>query len=154
MIAWLTVISALTALLAVVVGPLVTVYVTRRRLRFEAIVLQRTEVIREMRRLFAEFISYLMVTNSERGMGRISHAAATEKLEKAFRLETELSLILDARIDDHRTVLLNITEARNRVFRDMDDTYNPTAWQPHYEQAIKALVRILRAEEENVRQLR
>jgi hypothetical protein len=101
---WLTIITATTALLAVIIGPIVTVRVASRRLRFEAIVLQRTEAIRDMRRTFAEFISYLMVTNGERGLGRMSHEVATDKLEKAFRLETELSLMLDARIEEHRDV--------------------------------------------------
>jgi hypothetical protein len=150
----LALVSAVTALLAVIFAPLVSIHVAMRQAKLQAVVLERKESIKEMRRLFSEFIAYLMIVNGERAMGRISHKDATEKLERAFRLETELSLMLDAKIEDHRTVLSNITEARNRVFRDLDQEFNPAKWEPHYSEAMQALIRILKEERDKVADLK
>lgn len=150
----LALVSAVTALLAVIFAPLVSIYVAMRQAKLQAVVLERKESIKEMRRLFSEFIAYLMIVNGERAMGRISHKDATEKLERAFRLETELSLMLDAKVEDHRTVLSNITEARNRVFKDLDQEFNPVKWEPHYSEAMQALIRILKEERDKVADLK
>jgi hypothetical protein len=62
--------------------------------------------------------------------------------------------MLDAKIEDHRTVLSNITEARNRVFRDLDQEFNPAKWEPHYSEAMQALIRILKEERDKVADLK
>ena len=149
----LILITSLTALLAVILAPLVSMHVANRQARLHAIVLERKEAIKEMRRTFSEFITYLMIVNGERALGRISHKEATEKLERAFRLETELSLMLSVEIEDHACVMRNITEARNRVFRDLDDAYNPKLWEKHYYEASQAMIRILADEKKKVMNL-
>ena len=146
----LILIPSVTALLAVILAPLISVHVANKQARLHAIVLDRKDSIKEMRRTFSEFITYLMIVNGERGLGRINHKEATEKLEKAFRLETELSLMLSSEDADHVIVMKNITEARNRVFRDLDNVYNPQNWEPHYYEASQAMTRILKVEKQKV----
>ena len=107
--------ALVSAITAVIVGPLISLRIARNRARFEAIVLERVESIRDLRKAYSEFIAYLMITNADRGLGKLSHVEASQKLERAFRLETELSLMLDAEKKQDRIVLENITEARNRV---------------------------------------
>ena len=109
--------ALVSAITAVIVGPLISLRIARNRARFEAIVLERVESIRDLRKAYSEFIAYLMIANADRGLGKLSHVEASQKLERAFRLETELSLMLDAEKKQDRIVLENITEARNRVFK-------------------------------------
>lgn len=150
----LVLLSTVTALLAVVVGPAVTLYVARRQAVLQAIVLDRQQRIKELRTGFSRFIALLMVVNGERGTRTISHKEATEKLEEAFRLETELGLMLDANLPDHYTLLSNMADARNRVFKDNDAVFDPNRWEEHYDAATMALVRILQTEQERVRKLK
>src|ERR1700681_3116743 len=92
----LAILAATTAVLAVVIGPLVSLRIARKRAELEAVVLVRAETVKQLRSLFSEFIAYLMVANTERGVGLLSRSESKQKLERAFRLETEISLILDA----------------------------------------------------------
>ncbi|SRR6266545_3907578 len=147
------IISAVTALVAVVVGPLFSVRIGRNRARFEAVVLERVEMMRDMRRTYSEFVSSLMIANADRGLGRLSHSDASQKLERAFRLETELTLILDATREQDRIVLENITAARNRVFKDLDFAYDPHGWERHYYAAHAALLEVMKAEREKIARL-
>src|SRR5437588_7204830 len=149
----LALVLAITAVLAVIVGPLISLRIARNRARFEAIVLERVESIRDLRKAYSEFIAYLMIANADRGLGKLSHVEASQKLERAFRLETELSLMLDAEKKQDRIVLENITEARNRVFKDLDSVYNPHRWEGHYYTAHAALLELLKAEREKVAKL-
>ena len=146
----LIIVPSITALLAVILSPLISLHIANRQARLHAIVLDRKDTIKEMRRTFSELVTHLMIVNGERALGRISHKEATEKLEKAFRLETELSLMLSADIEDHACVLRNITEARNRVFRDLDETFKPSLWEKHYYESTQAMIRILRDEKKKV----
>jgi hypothetical protein len=115
----------------------------RKRAQLEAIVLVRVETIKQLRALFSEFVARLMIANSERGMGLLSRAESTAKLERAFRLETEISLMLNAEEEDCRKVIENMCAARCRVFKDADTEFNPWAWQSHYENAQIALIQVL-----------
>jgi len=147
-------ISALTALVAVLVGPLVSLRIARSRARFEAIVLERVEALRDLRKIYSEFIAHLMICNADRGLGRLSHATASDKLERAFKLETELSLMLDAEKDQDRIVLENITAARNRVFKDLDGVYDPHKFEEHYYAAQAALLEVIGAERKKIANLK
>jgi hypothetical protein len=147
-------IAAVTALLAVIVGPLITIRIARKRAQLEAIVLVRVETIKQLRALFSEFVAQLMIANSERGMGFLSRGESTAKLERAFRLETEISLMLNAEEEDCRTVMENMTAARCRVFKDSDAEFNPWHWQPHYESASIALIQVLNRYQRDVTKLR
>ncbi len=150
----LPLISAITALLAVLVGPLITIHVARKRAQLEAVVLVRVETIKQLRELFSEFVAQVMIANSERGVGFLSRAESTAKLERAFRLETEISLMLNAEEEDCRKVMENMTAARCRVFKDSDAEFNPYAWLSHYENAQIALIRVLERYQRDVGKLR
>jgi hypothetical protein len=150
----LAILAATTAILAVVIGPLVSLRIARKRAQLEAVVLVRAEAVKQLRSLFSEFIAYLMVANTERGVGLLSRSESTQKLERAFRLETEISLILDAEDEDGRVVMENMCAARNRVFKDSDSDFDPRRWEPHYYAASAALIQILKKEQQNVAKLR
>jgi hypothetical protein len=149
---FITLISALTALVAVLVSPMVSFRIARNRARFEAIVMERVETPRGLRKIYSEFIAYPLICNAERGLGRLSHATATEKLGRAVQLETELSLLLDPKNESERVVLENITAARNRVFKDSDGVYQPQRWEEHYA-AHAALLQVISAETKKIAKL-
>jgi hypothetical protein len=60
----LPLLSAATALVAVVIGPLIMIYVARKRAQLEAVVLVRVESIKQLRTLFSEFIAHLIGVQS------------------------------------------------------------------------------------------
>ena len=149
----LAIISALTAVLAVIVGPLISLRIGRNRARFEAIVLERVESLRDLRKCYSDFVACLMIANADRGLGKLSHANASQKLERAIRLETELSLMLDAKNEQSRIVLENITQARNRVLKDLDSAYDPHQWETHYYAAHAALLDVINDERQKIERL-
>ena len=74
--------ALVSAITAVIVGPLISLRIARNRARFEAIVLERVESIRDLRKAYSEFIAYLMITNADRGLGKLSHVEASQNLSE------------------------------------------------------------------------
>lgn len=108
-------VTAITALVAVVVGPLLSVYVARKQINTAALSKNRQEWINKLRNELAELITIVMhvppayaansITNQE---AIAKHGELTEKVEL-------VKLLLNPKESDHQVLVCLITSASIQV---------------------------------------
>jgi hypothetical protein len=108
-------VTAITALVAVVVGPLLSIYVARKQINTEALSKNRQEWINKLRNELAELITIVMhvppayAANSINNQEAIAkHGELTEKVEL-------VKLLLNPKESDHQELVRLITSASIQV---------------------------------------
>jgi hypothetical protein len=100
-------ISAFTALCAVVLGPLVSLWAERNRTKVAVLSVNRQAWINELRDLIAELLSsvaYLNVTRHKDSESDERHL----KLERLLLVHMKIGLMLNPKEDDHQALLAAI----------------------------------------------
>ena len=155
-----TLIPLITALIAVISAPFIAIYTLRKQSKMQAVVLQRRANIKELRDLFSEFCSQLIVVNSKRGSGKLSDSEAYERLEEVLKLETKISFILSTMTGESSDytnsvmyTLDEITEWRVNVFCETKK-YDPSAFEEYYMNGSKAMTTLLVEEQKKIVKLK
>ena len=108
-------VTAITALVAVVVGPLLSIYVARKQINAAALSTNRQEWINKLRNVLAELITIIRhvppayAANSITGIEAIAkHGELTEKVEL-------VKLLLNPKETDHQELVRLVTSASTQM---------------------------------------
>ncbi len=108
-------VTAITALVAVLVGPLLSIYVARKQINAAALSTNRQEWINKLRNVLAELITIIRhvppayAANSITGIEAIAkHGELTEKVEL-------VKLLLNPKETDHQELVRLVTSASTQM---------------------------------------
>ena len=105
-------ISATTALVAVVVSPIVSVYVAKRQIRASVVSANRQAWINQLRDTLAELVTSFRFLNARRdGDIALDQHEWLERFQRAFQLSMKVALLLNLAEADHRELDTMIKEA-------------------------------------------
>lgn len=104
-------VSALTALVAVIVSPVVSIYVARRQIRASVVSANRQKWIDQLREQLAELITSIRFLNLHRSLDHISEAEWIERFQRTFLIESKINLLLNSNESDHITLSKTVREA-------------------------------------------
>jgi hypothetical protein len=99
--------SAITALCAVILGPLVALWAERNRTKVAVLSVNRQAWINELRDLIAEAmasVAFLNVTRPQEG----SSDARDAKLERLLLLHHKIGLMVNPKEDDHKALMVGL----------------------------------------------
>lgn len=110
------VISALTALVAVIVGPSVSVYLAKRQIHASVVSSNRQKWIDNLRDQLSEIITSIRILGLHRNMGNIEQEEFDRRLEKLVLMETKINLLLNPLESDHKAISETIHKAIEKLF--------------------------------------
>ncbi len=97
-------IPALTALIAVIVGPFVTIFIAKRQIRANVVSTSRHKWIEELRTLISDFVAELRISDVGFGQSNLRFDSENEAIKAAKRsyfLETKINLMLNPNEPEH-----------------------------------------------------
>ena len=128
---FISVVSACTALVASIAGPLVTLAVARRQFNANVLSVNRQKWIETLRGMLAELISLLvsaLVTKAgwkgkwDKGLGVVTaNPAMREKLERLVLVQWNIRLLMNPTEPDHQQLYQTIESALLRLQSDESD---------------------------------
>lgn len=115
-------ISATTALVAVVVSPIVAIYVAKRQIRASVVSANRQKWIDQLRDCLAELITALRFLNLRRdGSVALEPHEWLERYQRAFLLSSKVALLLNPQENDHMALHAALKEAGSLLLSNNDD---------------------------------
>lgn len=130
--AWITPewLAALTALVAVVVGPLVTIAVTRGQLKttlrvaaqqYEATAVSaaRSRWLEQLREAVAELLAAAVALGIDRNHPALGAVERQAKNERAYLVMSKVMLLLNTAEKDHLELIEKLTEAMDAALSDL-----------------------------------
>ena len=116
------VISAITALVAVIASPIVSIYVAKRQIRASVVSANRQKWIDQLRDCLAELLTALRFLNLRRdGSVALAQHEWVERFQRAFQLSSKVSLLLNPNETDHRALHAMLREAGGLLLDNADD---------------------------------
>lgn len=122
------VITALTALCAVLLGPLVSLWSEGKRSRIAVLSANRQAWINELRSLVAEFMSLVLFLNATRNAAE-STSERNAKIERLMLIEAKVGLMINPKEDDHSALVTEIRRQIEATIKPMSDTTVSTVKQ-------------------------
>jgi hypothetical protein len=122
----LPIISALTALVAVIVSPIVSIYVTRRQIKASIVSTNRQKWIDQLRDHLAELITLVRFLNLHKSFEEVSKEEWFANLQKASLIESKINLLLNPNESDHTALCKTIREALVTMLKDEEESKSPT----------------------------
>ena len=110
------IISAATALVAVIVGPLVSIYVVRRQIHASVVLASRQKWIDNLRDQLTELIAGILFLGLHRNLDHIDEKDFVERLQKLILVETKVNLLLNPNEKDHQALSQTIRQAIEKIF--------------------------------------
>jgi hypothetical protein len=117
-------ITAITALAAVIVSPLIALYVSRLQFRGSVISNNRQQWINTLRDTIAQFLAKQQATRSRFDAKTLPHAEFLEHYEKAARLAYKIYLLLNPKESDHAELATCIARMLGSVDRSSDPSFD------------------------------
>lgn len=111
-----SIISAATALVAVVVGPLVSIYVMRRQIHASVVSANRQKWIDNLRDQLTELITGIRFLGLHRSLDHIDDEGFVERFQKLVLVETKVNLLLNPIEEDHSALSKTIRQAIEKIF--------------------------------------
>ena len=105
------IVSAVTALVAVIISPAVSVYVARRQIRASVVSASRQKWIDSLRDDLAQVYTAIHVLGLQRSLELISDDELHARMAELTLLESRISLRLNPKEEDHRAILSSIHES-------------------------------------------
>lgn len=112
--------SALTALVAVVLSPIISIYVARRQIRASVVSSNRQKWIDQLRDRLSELITGIRFLNLRRQSKNISEKEFVDKFNELFLLETRINLLLNPNEGDHKELSGKIRKAIEKIFEEKE----------------------------------
>lgn len=109
-------ISAITALVAVIVGPSVAVYLAQRQIHASVVSSNRQKWIDTLRDQLSEIITSIRIFGLHRSMDSIEQEEFAQRLEKLTLMETKINLLLNPLETDHKAISETIHTAIEKLF--------------------------------------
>ena len=109
-------ISAITALVAVIVGPTVSVYLAKRQIHASVVSSNRQKWIDNLRDQLSEIITSIRILGLHRSMDRIEQEEFDRRLENLVLMETKINLLLNPLEADHKAISETIHKAIEKLF--------------------------------------
>jgi hypothetical protein len=115
-------ITTVTALIAVTVGPIVTICVSRRQIRASVVSSNRQQWINNLRDTIADFLAKIIMV---RTLNARSHPdiSTLPRLEEAMRLGNKIELLLNPKDADHAELaglIGQLADPSTETDRDLD----------------------------------
>ncbi len=110
-----TLISAITALVAVVVSPIVSIYITKRQIHASIVSSNRQKWIDNLRDQLSEVITSVRILCLHRSMDRIDDSELNDRIEKLVMLEAKINLLLNPSEADHKFLSETIHNAIDKI---------------------------------------
>ncbi|HUT54677.1 MAG TPA: hypothetical protein VM658_14900 [bacterium] len=107
-------ISALTALVAVIVSPVVSVYVVKKQITANVVSVNRQKWIADLRDQISELITLIMFIN----LNQAKEEVILTKFERAYLTETKINLLINPREKDHIQLTKLIRSAIEEIFKE------------------------------------
>ena len=98
----------MTALIAVIVSPIVSIYVAKRQIRASVVSTSRQKWIDSLRDQLAEFIAAAHVMGLHRGLNMIETPEVNSRLEQLRLIESKVLLLLNPDEADHKVLAATI----------------------------------------------
>lgn len=98
----------MTALIAVIVSPIVSIYVAKRQIRASVVSTSRQKWIDSLRDQLAEFIAAAHVMGLHRGLNMIETPEFNSRLEQLRLIESKVLLLLNPNEADHKVLAATI----------------------------------------------
>lgn len=108
-------ISAVIALVAVVVGPIVSVYITKRQIHASVVSSNRQKWIDNLRDQLSEVITSIRILSLHRSLEKIENSELNDRIEKLVLLEAKINLLLNPNEADHKTLSGTIRKAIDTI---------------------------------------
>jgi hypothetical protein len=143
------VITALTAFLAVVFSPLVTLAVARRQLRGSVVSTNRQAWINELRKTVSEYAGVMNLANQRRAEDDVLPEQAYQLLHRSLELESHILLMLNPKEWAHQRISDVTTKARVAVFGPQE--FDPEVWNDLWGELLVSMQPLLKAEWERVK---
>lgn len=109
-------ISAATALVAVIVGPLVSIYVVRRQIHASVVSANRQKWIDNLRDQLTDLITGIRFLGLHRSLDHIDEKEFVERLQQLVLVETKVNLLLNPNEKDHQALSQAIRQAIEKIF--------------------------------------
>lgn len=146
-------ISALTALGAVILSPLVAYLSVFYQIKKTVLSTNRQKWIDDLRSAISEYCGLMNSLNQARSLNHLSYQEVYPQLQKSFELESRIALLLNPNEEKHRKISDLTTEGRVSVF-GTDDKYNPEIWNEAWYEIISVSSSIFKEEWSRVKELK
>lgn len=144
-------ITAATALVAVMVGPAVSLWVARRQIRASVVSSNRQAWINDLRSSIAEFLAEVNLASSIKQAGGHDEKWI-ERMQKIMQLNHKIDLLINPKESDHANLANLIGEATNAMagaIRPKADTSDE--WDKRNQRITELSQRILKREWDRVK---
>jgi len=109
-------ISALTALAAVLISPVISVYVTNRQIRASIVSANRQKWIDGLRDQLADLIADIRVIGLHRKIDLLENEEYDTRLQRLLLAEIKVNLLLNPNEADHKALTRTIREVIEKIF--------------------------------------
>lgn len=119
-------IPALTAFIAVIVGPFVTILIAKRQIRANVVSTSRHKWIGELQGIISDFVAELRVLSVGFGQGELrfhSENKAIEAARKCYFIETKINLMLNPHEAEHQE-FSRLTRSAVALIGDKESSQN------------------------------
>ena len=141
--------TAFTALLAVVVGPIVTVYVARRQIRASVVSNNRQQWINQLRDTIADLLAKQQMARTLNSNFH-SDERSLPRIEDVTRLGYKIQLLINPNESDHATLADSIAKIINSM-NMQNEQHSAFDIAKHAEQVLTLSQGILKREWERVK---
>lgn len=146
-------ISALTALGAVILSPLVAYASVYYQIKKSVLSTNRQKWIDDLRMAISEYCGLMNSVNQARSLNHQTYDDIYPKLQKSFELESRIMLLLNPNEEKHKKISDLTTKGRNSVF-GTNDQYHPEMWNEVWYELIRVASSIFKEEWIRVKELK
>jgi hypothetical protein len=118
-------ISAVTALCAVLLGPLVSLWSEKNRMRVAVLSANRQSWINELRNLIAEFMSLVGYLNATRDSDE-PRSERNTKMERLLLVHSKIGLLINPKEEDHKSLMVELQKIVNASITSKDESTTAT----------------------------
>ena len=120
------IITATTALVAVIFGPVISLLIARRQIRASVISTNRQAWINSLREAIASFLAKEAIA---RNLNRLSHADSSSlgRIEEITRLKWHISLLINPQEEDHSRLDSLLDKLTNTINNNNPDSQDVDA---------------------------
>lgn len=113
-------ISAVTALVAVVVSPIISIYIAKRQIHASIVSANRQKWIDSLRDHLTDLITAMRFLGLHRNLDHIEEMEFIERFQHLVLLETKINLLLNPHEADHKKLTETIRKGIEAIFAGDD----------------------------------
>lgn len=117
---YIPIISAITALLAIIIGPFVTLYIARRQIKSNVLLPNRQKWINTLRDELSNYLAIMARTAGATASRTDDQAYLRTCIEDLCRSESKIQLLLNPKKDDHIALIALLKKAACLFTGDLD----------------------------------